>query len=62
VSLGVYSLARFSEAFLVLCAQDVGLGLGFVPLVMIVMNFFYAGFAYPAGATADRLSPRTLLR
>ena len=57
----VFTLARFSEAFLVLRAQDVGLGLGFVPLVMIVMNFFYAGFAYPAGAAADRLSPRTLL-
>ncbi len=57
----VFTLARFSEAFLVLRAQDVGLGLGYVPLVMIVMNIFYAGFAYPAGAAADRLSPRMLL-
>jgi MFS family permease len=58
---GVFTLARFSEAFLVLRAQDVGLSLGLVPLVMIVMNIFYAGVAYPAGAAADRVRPRTLL-
>ena len=57
----VFTLARFSEAFLVLRAQDVGLAIGYVPLVMIIMNVFYAVFAYPAGAAADRLSPRTLL-
>lgn len=56
-----FTLARFSEAFLVLRAQDVGLAIGLVPLVMIVMNVLYAGVAYPAGAAADRLSPRTLL-
>jgi len=32
-----------------------------VPVVMIVMNLFYAGAAYPAGAAADRFSPRALL-
>jgi MFS family permease len=57
----VFTLARFSEAFLVLRAQDVGLVLGYVPLVMIIMNVFYAALAFPAGAAADRLSPRTLL-
>lgn len=57
----VFTLARFSEAFLVLRAQDVGLGLAYVPLVMIVMNVFYAAAAYPAGAAADRVRPRTLL-
>jgi MFS family permease len=57
----VFTLARFSEAFLVLRARDVGLSLGFVPLVMIVMNIFYALFAYPAGAAADHYKPRTLL-
>lgn len=57
----VFTLARFSDAFLVLRAQDVGLDLGYVPLVMIVMNIFYAGAAYPAGAAADHMSPRTLL-
>ncbi|MFN2324648.1 MAG: MFS transporter [Gemmatimonadales bacterium] len=62
VALGaVFTLARFSEAFLVLRAQDVGLSLGHVPLVMVVMNIGYAAFAYPAGAAADRFSLRTLL-
>lgn len=58
---GVCTLARFSEAFLVLRAQNVGLELSYVPLVMIVMNAVFAGSAYPAGAAADRASPRTLL-
>lgn len=62
VGLGaVFTLARFSEAFLVLRADDIGLALGYVPVVMVVMNLFYAGAAYPAGAAADRLRPRTLL-
>jgi MFS family permease len=57
----VFTLARFSEAFLVLRAQDAGLELAYVPVVMIVMNVFYAGAAYPAGAAADRVSHRLLL-
>lgn len=57
---GVFTLARFSEAFLVLRARDVGLPLGLVPAVIIVMNVVYAASAYPAGAAADRLSRRTL--
>lgn len=62
VALGaVFTLARFSEAFLILRAQDVGLAIGYVPVIMIVMNVVYAIFAYPAGAAADRISARTLL-
>lgn len=62
VALGaVFTLARFSEAFLILRAQDVGLAVGYVPAIMIVMNIVYAVFAYPAGAAVDRLSARTLL-
>jgi len=57
----VFTLARFSEAFLVLRAQDVGLALGLVPLVLVVMNVVYAAIAYPAGAAADRFSARNLL-
>lgn len=57
----VFTLARFSEAFLILRAQDVGLAIGYVPAIMIVMNIFYSIFAYPAGSMADRLSERTLL-
>lgn len=57
----VFTLARFSEAFLILRAQDVGLALGYVPMVLIVMNIVYAATAYPAGAASDRFSPRTTL-
>jgi MFS family permease len=57
----VFTLARFSEAFLLLRARNIGLQLGYVPVVLIVMNVFFAGAAYPAGATADHMNPRTLL-
>jgi MFS family permease len=57
----VLTLARFSEAFLVLRAQDVGLAIAWVPAVMIVMNLVYAAAAYPAGIAADRGSRRALL-
>lgn len=57
----VFTLARFSEAFLVLRAQDVGLTLGYVPLVLIAMNVVYTATAYPAGVAADRLSQKKVL-
>ncbi len=57
----VFTLARFSEAFLVLRAHDLGVGLAFVPVIMIVMNLTYATAAYPAGAASDRMGPRGLL-
>jgi MFS family permease len=57
----VFTLARFSEAFLVLRAQSVGLAMGYVPAVMIAMNVVYAAAAYPAGVAADSMSRRTLL-
>jgi len=58
---GVFALARFSEAFLILRARDAGLGISWVPLVMIVMNLCYAAGAYPAGAAADRVNHRSLI-
>ncbi|MGE0031817.1 MAG: MFS transporter [Steroidobacteraceae bacterium] len=57
----VLTLARFSEAFLVLRAQDVGIALHYVPVVMVVMSAVFALAAYPAGALADRFSRRMLL-
>lgn len=57
----VFTLARFSEAFLVLRAQQGGLPLAWVPLVLIVMNGVYALGAYPFGKLADRMDHRTLL-
>lgn len=50
----VMTLGRFSVAFLVLRAQDVGTSLAWVPLVMVVMSIVYALVAYPAGVHADR--------
>jgi len=57
----VFTLARFSEAFLVLRAQQGGLGLAWTPLVLIGMNLIYAACAYPFGRLADRISHTTLL-
>lgn len=57
----VLTLARFSEAFLVLRAQGTGLAITYVPLVMVVMSGAYTLVAYPAGLLADRLDRRTLL-
>ena len=50
----VLTLARFSEAFLIFRAQNVGLPIALVPAVMVVMNVVYALAAYPAGALSDR--------
>ena len=58
---GVFTLARFSEAFLVLRAQQSGIALALVPLVMVAMNVVYALAAYPFGKLSDRVSHGRLL-
>ena len=57
----VFTLARFSEAFLLLRAQSVGLPVAVVPTVMVVMNIVYTLSAWPAGALSDRLGRYGLL-
>ncbi len=57
----VFTLARFSEAFLVLRAQQSGIPLATVPLVMVAMNAVYALSAYPLGRLSDRVSHKSLL-
>lgn len=57
----VFTLARFSEAFLVLRAQQGGIAVALVPLVMVAMNVVYAVSAYPFGKLSDRMSHKTLL-
>ncbi len=57
----VVALARFSQAFLVLRAQQSGIPLALVPLVMVAMNIVYAGVAYPFGKLSDRMSHKQLL-
>jgi MFS family permease len=56
-----FTLARFSEAFLILRAQNIGLDIAYVPIIMIVMNVVYALLAYPLGEAADRMPAKPLL-
>ena len=57
----MFTLARFSEAFLVLRAQQGGMPLALVPLVMVAMNIVYSSSAYPFGKLSDRVQHRTML-
>lgn len=52
---GLFTLARFSEAFLILRAQQTGLPTQWVPLIMVVMSLCYTLSAYPAGWLSDHL-------
>lgn len=62
VALGtVFTLARFSEAFLILRAQQLGVAMALVPLVMVAMNLVYSVSAYPFGKLSDRMSHSLLL-
>jgi MFS family permease len=56
-----FTMARFSEAFLVLRAQQTGLNLVWIPGVMVVMSLAYSLSAYPVGKLSDRLDRRLLL-
>ncbi len=58
----LFTLARFSEAFLVLRAQSVGLPPALVPAVMVVMSLAYALSAYPVGIVSDRMDRTVILR
>jgi MFS family permease len=57
----LFTLARFSEAFLVLRAQHGGIPVALVPLVMVAMNLIYAVSAYPFGKLSDQMSHMKLL-
>lgn len=57
----VFTVARFSEAFLVLRAQELGLMLAWIPAVLVVMNVVYALSSYPVGVLADRIGRQGLL-
>ncbi|MFE4112777.1 MFS transporter [Kosakonia sp. YIM B13611] len=63
VALGfIFTLARFSEAFLVLRAQQMEIPLATIPLVMVAMNLVYSVTAYPFGKLSDRISHSRLLQ
>jgi MFS family permease len=57
----VFALARFSEAFLILRAYQLGLPAALAPAVLVAMNLVYMGLAYPAGDLADRIDRKLLL-
>ena len=57
----LFTLARFSEAFLVLKGLDIGLSEAMSPLTLAIFNLVYVVLAFPAGALSDRMSPRTIL-
>jgi MFS family permease len=57
----LFTLARFSEAFLLLRALDTGLSAAYTPLLMVGMNVVYAGTSYPAGILSDRFGSRAQL-
>jgi len=62
VALGsIFTLARFSEAFLILRAQQMQIPIAYVPLIMVTMNLVYAATAYPFGKLSDRVSHPLLL-
>jgi MFS family permease len=57
----LFTLARFSEGFLILKGIDVGLSEALSPLTLAIFNLAYVALAYPAGALSDRTSPRSIL-
>ena len=57
----LFTLARFSEAFLILKVTDVGLAAARVPVVLVLMNVAYAASAYPAGWLSDRANRWTVI-
>ncbi|GGH18987.1 MFS transporter [Alsobacter metallidurans] len=57
----MFTLARFSEAFLILRAQSIGLPVTLVPIVLVLMSFAYSISAYPIGVLADRMDRVTIL-
>jgi MFS family permease len=57
----VFTLARFSEAFLVLRGQSIGLPLMLTPMTLVAMNIAYSASAFPVGVLSDRVGRVTLL-
>ena len=57
----LFTLARFSEGFLILKGIDIGLTEAMSPVTLTIFNLAYVALAYPAGALSDRMSPRSIL-
>jgi len=57
----ILMMARFSEAFLLLQATEIGIAASYVPLVLVLMHLVYGFCAYPVGVLSDRIGRRGLL-
>jgi MFS family permease len=57
----LFTLARFSEGFLILKGIEIGLSEALSPLTLAIFNLAYVALAYPVGSLSDRMSPKTIL-
>ncbi|NEP62679.1 MAG: MFS transporter [Symploca sp. SIO2G7] len=57
----LFNLGNFSDAFLLLRAQQVGIPLSLIPLSFVVMNITYGLSSYPIGVLSDRIGRQGLL-
>jgi MFS family permease len=57
----LFTLARFSEGFLILKGIEIGLSETLSPLTLAIFNLAYVALAYPAGSLSDRMSPKMIL-
>lgn len=57
----LFSLARFSNAFIVLKAADIGIDQAWIPMIIVLMHIAFSLSSYPFGMLADRLNPMRLL-
>ncbi len=62
INASLLTMARFSDAFLILRAQNVGMKIEYVPLVLVVMNLFYLFSSYPIGVLSDKMPREKLLK
>lgn len=58
---GLFMVSNFSGAFLLLRAEQTGLSLHLVPLVMVIQNMATASTAYPVGYLSDKMGRRSMM-
>lgn len=54
-SCALFTLGNSSDAFIILRAHDLGLGVALIPLIWMVQNLFNSATAIPAGHMSDRI-------
>ncbi len=61
LALAIFSLGNFSDSFLFLRSQNVGISIALIPILYALSNIFFAGFATPFGKLADRIGPYKII-